>query len=73
MSDHPWVEDPPPAEVSPEFARAISAAYRRSIRAGWLCPNCGKAHPLTVSTCPEPKSLRARLEAGQRANTRSLK
>lgn len=22
---------------------------------GWKCPNCGKAHPIWVDTCPEPR------------------
>lgn len=48
--------------VSPYTLGKITPAV-----AGWQCPNCGKAHPPTVKTCPEPakeKPIRERIKAG---------
>lgn len=34
---------------------------------GWQCPNCGKAHPPHVQTCPvKERSLAERLRQGER-------
>lgn len=32
----------------------VDPYYAPIPRAGWSCPNCGKAHSPAVLTCPEP-------------------